>query len=188
MLVFILLFKMFEQVIIGGVMGLFYWDMGFIKMQIGVIIKIYGIWIGIVGVFIGGVMVVCWGVWCLLVVMIVLCGVSNLFYLLLMQYQGSVLMFMLVIFGENFILGMLGLFMVVFLLLLVNCEYMVIQYVLFSLLVNLFGKVLGFFVGGIVMVVGYGGFFVIIVLGIVLVVLLFVLVCVCFCVCGFDVC
>lgn len=186
-LAFILLFKMPEQATIGGVMGPFYRDMGFTKTQIGAITKIYGIWIGIVGVFIGGAMVARWGAWRSLAVMIVLCGASNLLYLLLMQHQGSVLMLTLVISGENLTLGMLGPPTVAFLSSLVNREHTATQYALLSSLVNLPGKVLGFFAGGIAMAVGYGGFFVITVLGIAPAVLLFVLVRARFRARGFDV-
>ena len=61
-LLFILLFKIPEQALVGGIMSPFYLDMGFSKTQIGAITKIYGVWIGIVGVFVGGVAVARWGV------------------------------------------------------------------------------------------------------------------------------
>jgi len=175
-LAFILLFKIPEQATIGGVMSPFYRDMGFTKTQIGAITKIYGIWIGIIGVFIGGAMVARWGAWRSLAVMIVLCGSANLLYLLLMRHQGSVLMLTLVISGENLTLGMLGPPTVAFLSSLVNRQHTATQYALLSSLVNLPGKVLGFFAGGIAMATGYGGFFVITVLGIVPAVLLFAVV------------
>lgn len=186
-LAFILLFKIPEQATIGGVMSPFYRDMGFTMTQIGAITKIYGIWIGIVGVFIGGAMVARWGAWRSLAVMIVLCGASNLLYLLLMQHQGSVLMLTLVISGENLTLGMLGPPTVAFLSSLVSREHTATQYALLSSLVNLPGKVLGFFAGGIAMAAGYGGFFVITVLGIVPAVLLFAMVRARFRARGFDV-
>jgi PAT family beta-lactamase induction signal transducer AmpG len=186
-LAFILLFKMPEQATIGGVMGPFYRDMGFTKTQIGAITKIYGIWIGIVGVFIGGAMVARWGAWRSLAVMIVLCGTSNLLYLLLMQHHGSLWMLTLVISGENLTLGMLGPPTVAFLSSLVNREHTATQYALLSSLVNLPGKVLGFFAGEIAMAVGYGGFFVITVLGILPAVLLFIVIRQRFRVRGYDV-
>ena len=61
-LLFILLFKIPEQAMVGGIMSPFYLDMGFTKTQIGTITKIYGIWMGIVGVFLGGIAVARWGV------------------------------------------------------------------------------------------------------------------------------
>ena len=45
-LLFILLFKIPEQALVGGIMSPFYIDMGFTKTQIGAITKIYGVWIG----------------------------------------------------------------------------------------------------------------------------------------------
>lgn len=173
MLVFILLFKLPEQATIGGVMGPFYRDMQFSKTEIGAVTKIYGIWIGIVGVFIGGAMVARWGAWRALGVMVVLCGASNLLYLLLMRHPGNLAMLTLVISGENLTLGMLGPPTVAFLSSLVNRQHTATQYALLSSLVNLPGKILGFFAGGIAMATGYGGFFVITVLGILPAMLLF---------------
>jgi PAT family beta-lactamase induction signal transducer AmpG len=156
-LLFLLLFKMPEQATIGGIMSPFYRDMGFSKTQIGTITKIYGIWIGIVGVFIGGAAVARWGAWRPLGVTIVLCGCSNLLYLLLIAHPGNLIMLTLVISGENLALGMLGPPTVAFL----------------SSLVNLPGKLLGFFAGGIATTTGYGGYFIITVLGVLPAMLLF---------------
>jgi MFS transporter, PAT family, beta-lactamase induction signal transducer AmpG len=63
--------------------------------------------------------------------------------------------------GQNFAEGLLGPPTVAFLSLLVNRQHTATQYALLSSLVNLPGKVLGFFAGGIVMSMGYGGYFVI---------------------------
>ncbi|WEN16792.1 MFS transporter [Rhodanobacter sp. AS-Z3] len=165
-LLFLLLFKMPEQATIGGIMSPFYRDMGFSKTEIGTITKIYGIWIGIVGVFIGGAAVARWGAWRPLGVTIVLCGCSNLLYLLLIAHPGNLLMLTLVISGENLTLGMLGPPTVAFLSSLVNRKHTATQYALLSSLVNLPGKLLGFFAGGIATAAGYGGYFVITVLAV----------------------
>lgn len=166
-LAFLLLFKIPEQATIGGIMGPFYLDMGFSKTQIGTITKIYGIWIGIVGAFIGGAMVVRWGPWKPLCAMILLCGSCNLLYLLLIAFPGNAWVLTAVISGENLTLGMLGPPTVAFLSALVNREHTATQYALLSSLVNLPGKVLGIFAGGIATAVGYGAYFVITVLALV---------------------
>ena len=62
---------------------------------------------------------------------------------------------------ENFTLGFLGPPTVAFLSSLVNRQHTATQYALLSSLVNLPGKVLGFFAGGIVASTGYGPYFVI---------------------------
>ncbi|WP_449426895.1 AmpG family muropeptide MFS transporter [Rhodanobacter umsongensis] len=165
-LLFILLFKLPEQAIIGGVMGPFYRDMGFSMTEIGAITKIYGIWIGIVGAFVGGAAVARWGAWRTLGVAIVLEGCSNLLYLFLIGHHGSLMVLTMVISGQNFAEGLLGPPTVAFLSLLVNRQHTATQYALLSSLVNLPGKILGFFAGGIVMALGYGGYFVITVLSI----------------------
>jgi PAT family beta-lactamase induction signal transducer AmpG len=165
-LLFLLLFKMPEQATIGGIMSPLYRDMGFSKTEIGTITKIYGIWIGIVGVFLGGAAVARWGAWRPLGVTIVLCGCSNLLYLLLIAHPGHLLVLTLVISGENLTLGMLGPPTVAFLSSLVNRQHTATQYALLSSLVNLPGKLLGFFAGGIATATGYGGYFVITVLAV----------------------
>jgi MFS transporter, PAT family, beta-lactamase induction signal transducer AmpG len=172
-LLFLLLFKMPEQATIGGIMSPFYRDMGFSKTEIGTITKIYGIWIGIVGVFIGGAAVARWGAWRPLGVTIVLCGCSNLLYLLLISHPGDLVMLTLVISGENLTLGMLGPPTVAFLSSLVNRRHTATQYALLSSLVNLPGKLLGFFAGGIATATGYGGYFIITVLAVLPAMLLF---------------
>jgi PAT family beta-lactamase induction signal transducer AmpG len=163
-LAFILLFKVPEQATIGGIMSPFYIDMGFTKSQVGSITKLWGVWIGIVGVFIGGAMVARWGAWKSLGAMIVVCGACNLLYLLLIPNHGNLWMLTAVISAENLTLGMLGPPTVAFLSSLVNREHTATQYALLSSLVNLPGKVLGFFAGGIAMATGYGMYFVITVL------------------------
>ena len=163
-LLFILLFKIPEQAIIGGIMGPFYRDMGFSKTEIGAVTKLYGTWIGIIGAFAGGAAVARWGAWRTLGACIVLGAVSNLLYLFLIAHQGELAMLTLAISGQNFFEGMLGPPTVAFLSMLVSRKHTAMQYALLSSLVNLPGKVLGFFAGGIVAASGYGGYFVITVL------------------------
>ncbi|MBS0558112.1 MAG: MFS transporter [Proteobacteria bacterium] len=165
-LAFILVFKIPEQATIGGIMSPFYRDMGFSLTAIGSITKIYGVAIGIAGVFVGGAAVARFGVWPSLLTGIVVCGCSNLLYLLLMSHQGDLWMLTAVISGENFTLGFLGPPTVAFLSSLVNRDHTATQYALLASLVNLPGKVLGFFAGAIVAASGYAAFFVITVLAI----------------------
>jgi PAT family beta-lactamase induction signal transducer AmpG len=148
-------------------MSPFYRDMGFSKTQIGTITKIFGIWIGIAGVFVGGAAVARWGAWRPLGVTIVLCGASNLLYLLVIAHPGSLAVLTLVISGENFTLGMLGPPTVAYLSSLVNRQHTATQYALLSSLLNLPGKVLGFFAGGIATATGYGSYFVITVVAVI---------------------
>jgi PAT family beta-lactamase induction signal transducer AmpG len=165
-LAFILVFKIPEQATIGGIMSPFYRDMGFTLTQIGAITKIYGVAIGIAGVFVGGAAVARFGMWPSLLTGIIVCGSSNLLYLFLMAHQGSLVVLTAVISGENFTLGFLGPPTVAFLSSLVSREHTATQYALLASLVNLPGKVLGFFAGAIVAASGYALFFVITVLAI----------------------
>lgn len=159
-LLFILLFKIPEQALVGGIMSPFYRDMGFSKTAIGTITKFYGVWIGIAGVFLGGIAVARWGVRRPLFAAIVLCACSNLLYLWLIAHQGSLLVLTAVISCENLTLGFLGTTAVAFLSSLVNHQHTATQYALLSSLVNLPGKVLGIFAGGIVEATSYGAYFI----------------------------
>jgi PAT family beta-lactamase induction signal transducer AmpG len=172
-LLFILLFKIPEQATVGGVMGPFYLDMGFTTTQIGAITKLWGVWIGILGVFVGGAAVARWGAWRSLGVSMVLAGASNLGYLWLIAHPGNLAVLTTVISVENFTLGVLGPPIVAFLSSLVSREHTATQYALLSSMVNLPGKVLGFFAGGIAMSTGYGGYFVLTVVSIIPATLLF---------------
>jgi len=101
-----------------------------------------------------------WGAWRTLGVSIVLAGVSNLLYLWLIAHPGNLLVLTLVISSDNFTLGVLGPPTVAFLSSLVNRQHTATQYALLSSMVNLPGKLLGFFAGGIAEAAGYRGFFV----------------------------
>ena len=158
-LAFILLFKISDQALVGGIIGPFYLDQGFSKTEIAAISKVYGIWVGIAGAFLGGIAVVRWGVKYALLVGIVLGAVSNLLYLWLIGANGDLTMLTIVISGENLAQGFLGTTAVAYLSALVNQCYTATQYALFSSLVTLPGKVLGFYSGRIVEAMGYAPYF-----------------------------
>lgn len=172
-LMFILLFKVSDQALVGGIMGPFYLDQGFTKTEIAAVSKVYGIWVGIAGAFLGGIAVVRWGVEKALLIGIVLGAISNLLYLWLIGADGNVAKLTLVISGENLAGGVLGTTAVAYLSALVNQRYTATQYALFSSLITLPGKVLGFYSGRIVEAVGYAPYFWITALAIVPAVILF---------------
>ncbi|MEO7386278.1 MAG: MFS transporter [Gammaproteobacteria bacterium] len=174
-LLFILLFKIPEQALVGGIMSPFYIDMGFSKTQIGAVTKLYGAWVGIAGVFAGGMAVARWGVRGPLFWSVFLTALCNLTYFWLIAQPGNLLVLTGVISIENFALGFLGTAAVAFLSSLVNREHTATQYALLSSLVNLPGKVLGVFAGGIVEASSYGTYFVIATLAVIPAVLLMLL-------------
>ena len=149
-LLFILSIKISDQAIVGGIIGPFYLDQGFSKTEIAAVTKVYGIWVGIAGAFLGGIAVAKWGIRWPLLVAIILGAASNLLYLALIGADGDVRLLTLVISGENLAQGFLGTAAVAYLSALVNQRYTATQYALFSSLIMLPGKVLGFFSGAIV--------------------------------------
>lgn len=161
LLLFILGMKISDQALVGGIIGPFYLDQGFTKTQIAAVTKVYGIWVGIAGVFLGGLAVARWGVHWPLLAAIVLGAASNLLYLALIGANGDLALLTLVISGENLAQGFLGTTAVAYMSALVNTRYTATQYALFSSLIMLPGKVLGFFSGAIVEAgQGYAGYFV----------------------------
>jgi len=158
-LLFILGMKISDQALVGGIIGPFYLDQGFEKTTIAAVTKVYGVWIGFAGAFIGGLAVVRWGIWWPLLVAIALGGASNLLYLLLIGANGNVTWLTLVISGENLAQGFLGTTAVAWMSALINQRYTATQYALFSSLIMLPGKVLGFFSGAIVQFKGGYGFY-----------------------------
>ena len=150
LLLFILLFKISDQSLAGGLIGPFYLAAGFDKTQIATISKLYGVWIGIGGAFLGGLAVARYGIRASLWVAIILGAVSNLLYVVLANAHGQWWIFALVITGENVSSGFLGTVTVAYLSALVNKRYTATQYALFSSLVNLPGKLVGIFSGSMV--------------------------------------
>ena len=161
-LLFILAMKISDQALIGGIIGPFYLDQGFSKTEIAAVSKVYGIWVGIAGAFLGGIAIARWGIQWPLFAAIVMGALSNLLYLILIGANGDLTLLTIVISGENLAQGFLGTVAVAYMSALVNQRYTATQYALFSSLIMLPGKVLGFFSGRIVeATAGYGTYFVI---------------------------
>lgn len=159
LLAFILLAKISDQSLGGGIMAPFYLGEGFSKTEIATVTKFYGIWVGMAGVFLAGIAIARWGVKWPLLAGVVLGAVSNLLYVWLVGADGDVLKLTLVISGENLAQGFQGTTLVAFLSALVNQRFTATQYALFSSLVMLPGKLLGAVSGGIVEQTGYGVYF-----------------------------
>ena len=159
LLAFILLAKVSDQSLGGGIMAPFYIDQGYTKTEIGAISKLYGVWVGIGGVFLAGIAIARWGVRWPLLAGVVLGAVSNLFYVWLVGADGDLAKLTLVISGENLAQGFQGTTLAAFLTSLVNQRFTATQFALFSSLVMLPGKLLSAVSGGIVEQTGYGTYF-----------------------------
>jgi PAT family beta-lactamase induction signal transducer AmpG len=157
---FVLLFKISDQALGGGIMADFYLGAGFTKTEIATVSKVFGIWVGMSGAFLGGIAVVRWGVERSLLLGIVLAAATNLLYVLLVGVAPDVVKLTLVISGENLAGGFLGTAGVAYLSGLVNLRHTATQYAMFSSLVMLSGKVLGYWSGHIVNNIGFTEYFV----------------------------
>lgn len=159
LLLFILLAKISDQSLGGGIMAPFYLDQGYSKTEIAAISKVYGIWVGMAGVFLGGIAVARWGLRWPLLAGVVLGAVSNLLYVWLEGANGDLQKLTIVISGENLAQGFQGTTLVAFLSSLVNQRFTATQYALFSSLTMLPGKLLTAVSGAIVLKIGYGNYF-----------------------------
>ena len=159
LLAFILIAKISDQSLGGGIMAPFYIDQGYTKTEIAAISKVYGIWVGIAGVFLAGMAIARWGVRGPLLAGVVLGAVSNLLYVWLVGANGNLTMLTLVISGENLAQGFQGTTLAAFLTALINHRFSATQFALFSSLVMLPGKLLSAVSGGIVEQTGYATYF-----------------------------
>lgn len=105
LLAFILMAKISDQSLGGGIMAPFYLGQGFTKTEIAAVTKLYGIWVGIVGVFLAGIAIARWGIKWPLLAGVILGAASNLLYLWLIGADGDVWKLTLVISGENLAQG-----------------------------------------------------------------------------------
>lgn len=151
LLAFLLLFKISDQALAGGLMGPFYRAAGFTNTQIGTVSGVYGVWIGIVGAFVGGVVVARFGLRPSLWAAMILGAVSNLVYVMLANQHGNIIAFYLALTGENLSGGFLGTVAVAYLSALVSQRYTATQYALFDSLINLPAKFLGLASGSLVL-------------------------------------
>ena len=159
LLAFILLAKVSDQSLGGGIMAPFYIDQGYTKTEIGAISKVYGVWIGIAGVFLAGIAIALWGVRWPLLVGVVLGAISNLIFVWLEGANGDLGKLTLAISVDNLSQGFQGTTLSAFLTALVNQRFSATQFALFSSLVMLPGKLLSAVSGGIVEQTGYGTYF-----------------------------
>lgn len=159
LLAFILIAKISDQSLGGGIMAPFYIDQGYSKTEIAAISKVYGIWVGIAGVFLAGMAIARWGVRWPLLAGVVLGAASNLLYIWLVGANGDLTMLTLVISGENLAQGFQGTTLAAFLTALINQRFSATQFALFSSLVMLPGKLLSAVSGGIVEQTGYAAYF-----------------------------
>jgi len=157
---FVLLFKISDQALGGGIMADFYLGAGFTKTEIATVSKVFGVWVGMAGAFLGGIAVVRWGVERSLLLGIVLAAATNLLYVLLVGTAGDVGKLTLVISGENLAGGFCGTAGVAYLSGLVNLRHTATQYAMFSSLVMLSAKIIGYWSGHIVNGIGFTNYFV----------------------------
>ena len=159
LLAFILLAKVSDQSLGGGIMAPFYIDQGYTKTEIGTISKLYGVWIGIAGVFLAGIAIARWGVRWPLLVGVILGAISNLVFVWLEGANGDLGKLTVAISIDNLSQGFQGTTLSAFLTALVNQRFSATQFALFSSLVMLPGKLLSAVSGGIVEQTGYGTYF-----------------------------
>ena len=129
--VFIICYKLTDS-FLGAMASPFYVEMGYSNKEIAVIIKAYGLFFTLAGTAVGGVMLVRFGYFYGLMIAGVLQGLSNLFYLLLINANHDLTILTSVIAVENSTAALSGVMMVAFLSSLCSLRYSATHYALLS--------------------------------------------------------
>ena len=149
-----------SDIVAGVISNVFYLDMGFSKTDIANAVKLVGVIMVIAGGFLGGLMAQKLRMMQAMMVGAILAAVTNLLFVLLTYFQGSLpVMYVAVIF-DNLAAGLASAVIIAFLSALTSIRFTAVQYAIFSSLMTLLPKVLGGYSGTIVDKMGYPFFFI----------------------------
>ncbi len=149
-----------SDIVAGVISNVFYLDMGFSKTDIANAVKLVGVIMVIAGGFLGGLMAQKLRMMQAMMVGAILAAVTNLLFVLLTYFQGSLpVMYVAVIF-DNLAAGLASAVFIAFLSALTSIRFTAVQYAIFSSLMTLLPKVLGGYSGTIVDKMGYPFFFI----------------------------
>ncbi len=150
-----------SDIVLGVISNVFYYDIGFTKVQVGTISKTFGLIVTLIGGLAGGMLTVRYGVNTILFTGALLSSVTNLLFILLAKTGASLSMLTVVIMADNLSGGIAVTAFLAFLSSLTNVSFTAVQYAIFSSVMTLFPKLLGGYSGTISSAVGYESFFLI---------------------------
>ena len=149
-----------SDIVLGILANVFYLDMGFTKSQIAHYSKFWGLMASIAGGLLGGVLALRFGVLRALLLGAVLAPLTNLLFLLLVNYPVTqVLLYVVVL--DSLSAGIASAAFVSYLSSLTNIRFTAVQYAIFTSIMLLFPKLIAGYSGTMVDGVGYEIFFVI---------------------------
>ena len=149
-----------SDIVLGVIANVFYYDMGFTKIEVADATKLFGLAATIFGGFVGGILAMRFGVMRMLFISALLVVVTNLLFILLFYTGNNLTVLYGVVAMDNLVAGVSTAAFIAFLSSLVNIQFTAIQYAIFSSLMTLVPKVLAGYSGAIVDSLGYVSFFV----------------------------
>ncbi len=148
-----------SDIVAGVISNVFYQDMGFSKTDIANAVKLVGVIMSIAGGFLGGLLALRMRIMQAMMVGAILACVTNLLFIVLTYYQGSLPVMYLAVIFDNLAAGLASAVFIAFLSALTSIRFTAVQYAIFSSLMTLLPKVLGGYSGTIVDSMGYPFFF-----------------------------
>ncbi|MDR3088537.1 MAG: MFS transporter [Desulfobulbaceae bacterium] len=148
-----------SDIVMGVVANVFYLDLGFGKTEIADISKTFGLAMTILGGFLGGTLCLRFGLMRILFAGALLSAATNLLFVCLAHAGHSMPLFVAAIALDNLAAGLASAAFVAFLSGLTSRAFTAVQYAIFSSLMGLIPKFVGGYSGGMVMALGYDGFF-----------------------------
>jgi len=148
-----------SDIVLGVISNVFYYDLGYSKIEIASVVKTFGLLMTIAGGFIGGLLSVRFGVMRILFLGALLSAATNLLFIVLAIVGYDMTWLYIVISADNLSAGLASAAFIAFLSSLTNVSFTATQYAIFSSLMTLFPKLSGGYSGTMVDAIGYSNFF-----------------------------
>ena len=148
-----------SDIVLGVISNVFYYDLGYSKLEIASVVKTFGVVMTIIGGLIGGLLSMRFGVMRILFLGALLSAATNLLFMILAVIGYDMTWLYIVISADNLSAGLASAAFIAFLSSLTNISFTATQYAIFSSMMTLLPKILGGYSGTMVNAIGYSNFF-----------------------------
>ena len=148
-----------SDIVLGVISNVFYYDLGYSKIEIAAVVKTFGVLMTIIGGLLGGLLSMRFGVMRILFLGALLSAATNLLFMILATVGYDITWLYIVISADNLSAGLASAAFIAFLSSLTNISFTATQYAIFSSLMTLLPKLLGGYSGTMVDAIGYSSFF-----------------------------
>ncbi len=148
-----------SDIVLGVISNVFYYDLGYSKIEIASVVKTFGVLMTIIGGLLGGLLSMRFGVIRILFLGALLSAATNLLFMILATVGYDITWLYIVISADNLSAGLASAAFIAFLSSLTNISFTATQYAIFSSLMTLLPKLLGGYSGTMVDAIGYSSFF-----------------------------